>query len=117
MPFFNGGVQQVVTSKKPKKQHLRANSEARGDNSSEKIELLNTIRLPRNLKQLNKGLLPKANYEPEPVDTGKESIYSEKMPIEQKRGSKVQYDEQKAKLNYESDANAIQKSEKRRGQE
>ena len=103
MPAFNGGKQAPAK----KSQHKRANSEARADNASEKIELLNTIRLPRNLKQLNKGLLPKANYDPEPTDNGKESMYSEKMPIEEKRGSKVQYDEEKAKLNYESDANHI----------
>jgi len=46
MPAFNGGKQAPAK----KAQHKRANSEARADNASEKIELLNTIRLPRNLK-------------------------------------------------------------------
>lgn len=39
----------------------RANSHAVRD-SGEKIDLLKTIHMPRNLNQLNKGLLPKQNY-------------------------------------------------------
>jgi|TARA_B110001450_G_C17501680_1_gene432616 hypothetical protein len=41
---------------------------------------------------LNKGLLPKANYEPEQIEeNGKESMYSEKIPVE-KIGSKISVD-------------------------
>ena len=42
----------------------RANSHAVAG-SDDKIDLLKTIKMPRNLNQLNKGLLPKKNYEEE----------------------------------------------------
>ena len=53
-------LQQVPESPNKKRQR-RSNSEAR--EVDDKMKLLGTIKLPRNLKQLNKGLLPKSNYE------------------------------------------------------
>jgi len=85
--------------KKKAPSHFRANSQAREQMDS-KIELLQTIHMPRNMKKL-KDMLPKKNYDPieKPVV---ETIYSEK-PM-QKKGSRMEYE---SKLNYESDANAL----------
>ena len=65
-----------------------------------KIELLKTIHMPKNMKNL-KNLLPATNYE---IDTPVvETMYSEKPQL--KKGSKMEYDY--TKLNYESDAAAL----------
>ena len=61
--------------------------------------MLGTIKLPHNLKQLNRGLLPKSNYEePEKIEEGGNSHYTENPSA--KRRAKVEYE---SKLNYESD--------------
>ena len=63
--------------------------------------MLKTIKLPRNLRQLNK-ILPKKNYD-EPIETvDKDTMRSEAVPVE--KLSQIKYRE---KLNYESDANNI----------
>ena len=59
MPSFMG----EKARRKPAK---RANSHAVAD-SGEKIDLLKTIKMPRNLNQLNKGLLPKEKYTEEEI--------------------------------------------------
>lgn len=84
MPAFNGGKVQAEPEKKAL--HRRSNSQAHADRGPEKIELLKTIKLPRNLKQLNKGLLPKSNYEPEVIEN--DTMYSEK-PAEMEK--KISY--------------------------
>ena len=93
-----------------KKNQFRSNSQARAADSGSKIELLQTIRLPRNLKQLNE-VLPKQNYAVPEAEI-KETLYSEKPG--EKRGSNIQYD---AKLNYESDAVAVQKKGEKKARE
>jgi hypothetical protein len=47
MPAFNGG---KCEAEPPKPLHRRSNSQANADRGPEKIELLKTIKLPRNLK-------------------------------------------------------------------
>ena len=57
--FMNGGKlppQKQQQAKRSNSQNVRASSQ-------DKIDLLKTIKLPRNLKNLNNGLLPKKNYE------------------------------------------------------
>ena len=79
--------------------HKRSASE-----NQQKVNLLGTIKLPRNLKQLNQGLLPKSNYdEIEKDDPG--TFSSERPP---KNHKKMEYEEA-SKVGYESEATALQK--------
>ena len=92
MPSFMG----EKARRKPAK---RANSHAVAD-SGEKIDLLKTIKMPRNLNQLNKGLLPKEKYV-------EEEIKADTMKSEQMTPGKLKKLEQgQERINYESDANA-----------
>ena len=56
-PLGSKGIKEKPTPAKGSKKHFRSNSQAKATTDS-KIELLQTIRLPKNLKQLNK-VLPK----------------------------------------------------------
>lgn len=104
MPGFNDGKNGDApgTSKQEgrKQIHRRSNSQAADQQKDpNKIELLKTIKLPRNLKQLNKGLLPEKQYTEEQVPL-LETIHSEQ--IEQQKSSLSDCKPQN-KLNYESD--------------
>ena len=63
--------------------------------------MLSTIKLPRNLKYLNKGLLPKSNYiQEEDEEEEHDTMYTDK-PVHEKKNN-VEYELKVP--NYESDA-------------
>lgn len=65
MPYFNG--EKATREQAKRGPAKRANSHAVRGNSEDKIDLLKTIKMPRNLNQLNKGMLPKKNYVEEEI--------------------------------------------------